>query len=490
MELQGFALIVLAAGLASLLLPLRWSVFSMFAFAAFGGSAALSLPALGGATVTPANLFLPFYVIRMAGARFGPSAVMAVLSARRAMFVFLLLTLWALLSALFLPRLFEGAVQVFALTRSDDVASTVPLRPTAGNISQAVYAMGAFFIALTTCCLCTRRESAGMMITALCLVSAIDIFFGLLDLVSGAVGLGFLFDALRNGGYAFLTDADISGVRRVTGLMPEASAFALFSLQLFAANVVLFVKRVRVRFTGPASIVLALLIAASTSSAGYVGLAGFAAVFGAVALFSFAVKGHLRSMLVFLCGGFALLLAVMLIALFNPAAFAVAQSILSDTLLQKASSDSAIERGSWNTQAWSIFLDTHGLGAGIGSTRASNYALVLLSNLGLIGFLLFAALVARALFAALPASHDLEHRAIVQGARAGIAVALLTGLFIGTVYDLGTSFYCLLGICLSAEMPLRKPRRAASAATVAPTPVTSRMHLKEAHRWQADPLSP
>ncbi len=120
-----------------------------------------------------------------------------------------------------------------------------------------------------------------------------------------------------------------------------------------------------------------------------------------------------------------------LVIMFVPAVADIAQTVVTDSLLTKSNSDSAIERGMMNTQAWQVFKDTSGVGAGIGSTRASNYALVLLSNLGLPGFCLFVAMLLALVFGRLDNGLQREARAIVWAARVGIVTIVLLARALG-----------------------------------------------------------
>ena len=88
---------------------------------------------------------------------------------------------------------------------------------------------------------------------------------------------------------------------------------------------------------------------------------------------------------------------------------------------------------------------------------------MLLSNLGAIGFALFAVLMLR-LLVSRPAP-DLvgEDRALVWAARVGVATTLVPNLLVGTVYDLGTLFYGLVGIAASGVATSSLPRRLTAA---------------------------
>ncbi len=432
------------------------TVSAMFGLIVLGAVSALDLPALGGASITPANVFLLFFVGRLVSMREGAASLVAEIGPRLPLFPFLLLLGWILGSAVVLPRLFDGATNVFSLARSLDTdTGTVPLHATSGNISQAVYAAGGFAVACATAAYARRPGGARAMLAALMLTTGVHLAFALLDVITAATHTGFVLDVVHTASYAFLTDDELGGLKRISGSFSEASSFATFSVTLLAVNATLFVGRVRPRFTGPASALLAGFIVLATSSAGYAGLGAFAGGFLLVALV-LALCGRGRRMVnIALVAGGAGLFVVSLVVLFLPSVATVAQGVIAESLLNKATTDSAVERGTWSAQALQVFRDTYGLGGGIGATRSSNYVLVLLSNLGVIGFGLFVALIGRVTAARLSDALTPEARVLVWAARVGILAALVPNLLIGTVYDLGTLFYGLVGIAASGAATRR-----------------------------------
>ncbi len=462
-----FGLLVAGLGAWCQFGPIRRTIVAMFGLVVLAAVSALDLPALGGASVTPANLFLLFFLLRLVSTRDGLAALVVTVGPRRPLFPFLLLVAWILGSALLLPRLFAGATQVFSLARSlDDDSGTVPLQPTSGNISQAVYAAGGFAMACATCAYARRPGGRQALLAAIIALTSAHLAFAILDLVTAATHTGFILDVVHTANYAFLTDDEVGGLKRISGSFSEASSFATFSLTLLAVNLPLFVMRVRPRFTGPASALLAGFIVLSTSSAGYAGLGVFGAGFGAYALVAGLVLRRRRVATIAVAALGSGLFLVALVVLFLPGVAATAGAVLGASVLDKGASDSAIERGSWNTTALQVFHDTHWLGAGIGTTRGSNYALVLLSNLGAIGFALFVFLMARLLFSRLSADLADEDRALVRAARIGMASALVPYLLVGTVYDLGTLFYGLAGIAASGIAVSRDAPRSGHALTL------------------------
>jgi hypothetical protein len=100
-------------------------------------------------------------------------------------------------------------------------------------------------------------------------------------------------------------------------------------------------------------------------------------------------------------------------------------------------SSSALERGSWNAQAWQNFIDTWGVGTGLGSARASSYPLVLASNLGVLGLLLYAAFLAHVFFGTTQGAVE----PIVGASRRAVLAALIAACISAVVFDLGLAFY-------------------------------------------------
>ena len=156
----------------------RRTVIAMFGFVVFGAAAALDLPALGGASVTPANFFLMFYLLRLVSTRGGTGALVSTVSPGRPLFIFLLLVIWIFGSAFILPRLFGGATNVFSLSRAtDNDGDMMPLGPTSGNLSQAVYALGGFLAACATAAYARKSGGTSAMIAGIMLVTSEDIAF-------------------------------------------------------------------------------------------------------------------------------------------------------------------------------------------------------------------------------------------------------------------------------------------------------------------------
>ena len=128
------------------------------------------------------------------------------------------------------------------------------------------------------------------------------------------------------------------------------------------------------------------------------------------------------------------------------------------TLVRKLDSLSGIERGSWNLQAWTNFLDVHGIGVGLGSARASSFVLVLLSNVGVLGTALFAAFLARVLIAPAraPEDDDAGDAPVRRAARHAVLAGVIAATVSGVVFDLGLAFYAFAAAAV-ASRPSPRP---------------------------------
>jgi hypothetical protein len=100
-----------------------------------------------------------------------------------------------------------------------------------------------------------------------------------------------------------------------------------------------------------------------------------------------------RDLATILAGTVALAL-VLAVLIFMQGALDPVQRLIEETLINKSTSASADERFYWNAKSWKAFIDTYGLGVGLGSSRASSYVIAVLSQLGAFGALLIVILIA------------------------------------------------------------------------------------------------
>ena len=464
-----FAVVVLVAGFFA-----RGPrvLHAQMALCVFGAAAAISLPALGGATIGPATMFLPFLLWRAWGEARRNEHPLVV---SRAAFCLILLTLWAVVSALVLPRLLAGQLQVVAIDRTSETgAALIDVRPVSGNITQTTYAVGSTLAFLAMQALITTSARLAAFRDAVLLLAGLDAAGALINLAEFHLGLPSVLELVRTGGYRMFDDYEVGGLMRLHGTFSEASAFAFFTLPLFAFCLSLWLDRERPRAAGLLALALLAFLVLSTSATAYAGLSIYLAWLGVSWLWRLFARGsipRLQPLLLVLIGGLAAV--TIAIALDLPAIGHVTR-FLDLTVLSKASSASGIERNLWNRQSWSNFVDTFGVGVGVGTARASSYPFVLLSNAGVVGTLLFLAFLFT-LFRERAAAGASSPPA-VRAARQAVVAFLICASLVSTGFDLGVTFYAFAAAAGVAGVREAVAPVAASSpaapATATPAPVS------------------
>ncbi|MDQ7988872.1 MAG: hypothetical protein REI09_04475 [Candidatus Dactylopiibacterium sp.] len=471
MTLEWIGIVFLALGLLLLWsAPERLLGLQILA-CVFAGSAALGLPALGGATVAPALASLA--VLFACVLRYGHfNSLLAALAPGRAGAWLLALCVWGVLSAFLMPRLFAGEVDVISMDRNQLTLGLsvplIPLAPGTGNLTQTAYVAGEVFVfavALVFLRLEGGLERAGRAVLWL---AAINLLAAAVDLFGYYAGLGNLLAPLQTASYAFMPEASFGGIKRINGTFPEASAFAGFTLPVLAFCYVMFRENLWRRASGPLAIGTLAALLLSTSSSGYAGLAIYGLTAFTVAFVSGSRRGGQMYVGHYVRLTTVALLAVTALLVLLPGLREQAWSIIESTLLYKGESASALERGEWNRVSWQAFLDTWGLGAGLGSARASSLSMVLASNLGLPGIVLFAGFIAHVLFARLPAGMTHQQRVIVIAARHAVLANLIVATISASVFDLGVLFYVFCAISCCPALLFRSPSPAPAAPAAAP----------------------
>lgn len=422
--------------LGGVLLSGGGSVYLQMLFCLFGGSAALLFPALGGATITPAMLYLPFLTVH---AWFERDRVAWLQRVSRAGFWLALLAGWGVIGAYYWPRLFAGQVEILTIDRGmvDAGAVIYPLRPVSGNITQTGYALGGACAFFAFRGLMSKPGRLDHFRDAVLLLGLLNAGAALLSLAEYHLGLPSLLDHVRTAGYGINRAYESGGLLRIAGTFPETSAFATFTLPLFAFAFHLWLSAVRPLYSGAvAGLSLALLLG-STSATAYAGLAGYLTCVALGLLWRAHVQRQVPRLSTLVACACVLLLALGLAFLFELGVTRRVSAFFDETLLGKLESVSGVERGSWNQQAWRNFVDTYGVGVGLGSARASSFPLVLLSNVGAVGTLLFLAFLKHVLW--VPKRTAVEP--VARAAREAVLAALITASISATVFDLGVAFF-------------------------------------------------
>ena len=362
----------------------------------------------------------------------------------------------AVLATLLMPGLFAGDIVVIKL----NTAQPALLNPSATNLSQLIYLGFSVFGAMGVCLTMQVANGRAVVLRALMFGAALLCVTGLIDL--SGVG-GPLLTPFRTATYAMLIDQEILGARRITGLMPEASAFGGMCVASLAALYFLgrgadLYKSMPWRFTIVTAGTL-LLAALSTSSTAFLGLAAFGGVavldwfYRWVVLQDVATRRSLFSEFVI---AITVSAAVGAIALFLPQVVAPAIRMIDTMVLHKSVSSSYLERSMWNNVGITALQLSHGFGIGVGSTRVSSWPIAIFSATGLLGGGLMLAFLISLLLRT-PQASDVK---LARGAKLALIVCLVPGAFAGTVCDFNPILATLFGML--AGFGIRTPKQATS----------------------------
>lgn len=399
----------------------------------FGGTTALTLDAVGGATVVVPDFALLF----LAASAFNETRTTG--EARfvsRGTFWLAATAVWGTLLAVFVPRALRGTIEVMALAHDD--SGLVPLAPVTGNVTQCVYAVGNVIAFASARVLLKSPERVRTFVDAALTLAFLNCAAGILSGIELMTNMPSVLDFVRT---AYIAHHQrIGALPRLHGTFPETSAFSSFSLGLFAFSFQLWLGGVVPRRSGSAAALLLLCLMFSTSGTAYGGLAGYGlALTGS--LLARAASGRIVPRLAWV---FALLLMAWatagLLVVFDAGVVSSISHFFEDAVFNKMDSASGIERGSWNTQGLQNFVDTWGLGVGLGTVRTSSFAVTLLSNLGVIGTLTYGAFLWSVLKIKRSA-WDGEESVVTRAGRHAVLALLAAACLSGTVFHLGTVVY-------------------------------------------------
>lgn len=390
MEVEIVGIVALALGLLTVILGSRPALIFFAISGVLGAAAAFKLSSVGGASIPPSHLLLVF--LALAGLREASVRrfMLATIAFPRAGFWFLLIVVYSLITALFLPRIFAGATTVFVLARAPTPLAAIqlaPLAPSPTNVTQAVYMLGDL-VCFVLASAMVMAGYARTVVRALTAAAIAHILLAIVDVASFAVGIGDALSFLRNGGYKMLADNEIKGFKRIVGGFTEAGAYTYVAVGFYAFALQLWLHNVWPRLNGALTLVLGAAILLATSSTAYVTFFLYSLIVYAQCVTRMRL-GSKRNLIYLVAGPAAVGLFVMGLMLI-PAAWEVVTNLFDVTLAKKLNSSSGVERAAWNSLALQNFFDTSGFGAGLGSVRTSSFLVALLSNVGTIGAALFA----------------------------------------------------------------------------------------------------
>jgi hypothetical protein len=440
MTVEFVGIFALLIGILSLYCDQSFIVYVFFCATLLGAAAAFVLTSLGGTNISPAHLLLCFLVLRL----FRKPEILD--NAKRGLefgrpgFWFLLTVIYSTLTAYLMPRIFAGQTMIFAVRAQTSLS--IPLTPAMSNLTQSIYFIGDLVCFVAIYGFAGSQGGYRVLGKAALICASVNLIFAALDIATYLTGTAEVFAPIRNATYSMLNDSDIAGFKRIVGSFTEASAFGAMTLGYFAFTGKLWLLGVQPRLTGLLASLSLMALVFSTSTTAYVGLAVLLLLCYLETLVQALRRPVTPHMTAFLVGApFLGLLTVIAIALSDTYS-AYIQGLLDTMVLKKMSTDSGVERSSWNSQAMQNFIDTFGFGVGNGSVRASSILFGVPASLGVVGTLFFGLFLA-ALGRAKPkrGQSDGLDDAFRQAAKYACLAWFIAGATSGAVIDLGLPFF-------------------------------------------------
>ncbi len=468
---EPIGLIILCAGLASLLMGRTAPMVLVVLCSGLGAAAALLI---GAANIQPAHVVLLLavlaMVVRPAGAAF---FIRAVTQSWPTLWL-TLLVLYGVITGYFMPRLMAGTTEIIPLGSSafEDTGGTVPLGPVSSNFTQSVYMIANLLCFVATLQAASTDQGFRSIALGVLGLAGFNAAIAVVDVATYWTGTQAVLDVIRNARYTLHHEEQIAGLKRIVGGMPEASAFARFTLGLMGFSGMLWISGLWTRVSGPLALASFALVLLSTSTTGMVGLIPVSGALYAVALaralWSRSTAGGTLFLLALPAAAGAFALVLMASADLRTAVLDYVDLLV----FSKASSNSGIERAAFNAIALQNFLDSYGFGVGLGTVRTSALPVALLSHVGIPGTLFYLAFLAAVAWPGRKAVSP-ERRG-VRGAALMACFALICGdLIAAPNIEQGLIFYILAG--LAAARPARRAEPATRSAMPSAQPLATAM---------------
>lgn len=483
MTLEPIGIATLLLGLLCLRMGQHAAAVAFLLASLLGAAAAVII---GAANIQPGHVTLGFAALASLTRRQELAAALRAMAPFQPGFWLACLVIYAIFTAMALPRLFAGASVIVPIGAGayEDTGSVVPLGPVSGNVTQSIY-MAANLLCFVTIAAIAASPTGFRAIFGGFIAYAIgNVAFAFIDLGTFVTGTQDVLGFMRNAQYTLHVGAEIGGLKRLVGSFTEASTFARSTLGALGFIGTLFICGYRPLLTGPLAAVLLVMVVMSTSSAGLAGAPLMVALLYATAMMR-SLMGPRTGIaaITSLVVPVLALVAVLAIAL-SPKVTTTLYEYLQLVLLDKPESDSAAERGMWNAVALQNFFDSNGIGVGLGTGRSSSFALALISGVGVVGTLFYLGFALTA-FAGSRGERKGFHANARLAARNACFGLLMGDLMVGTTIDQGLLFYALAALAASAPDAARGPARDA-AMPVDPVSL-AQAHARRAARSRPRP---
>lgn len=464
MEFTPIGILALVAAAFIVARPMSLGLPVIAGFAPLQAAAFANLPAVGGVSIICVHVLAGALV---AGIAIRPRMLNGVIqfgARNSAIVLFGAFTAYAVLSAVLMPRLFEGETSVFSLARTTQgFISLSPLYPTTGNMTQSLYITINFLLFASATFAISRDGGLRRMTHMVNVLTIVHLIFALISMVPNAPPVAMLLDLIRTANYSINSHHVLAGAPRIIGSYTEPAMFGAMSVGLFGWNFTRFMQT-RGIWLLLSSVLLLGCIALSLSTTAYAALVLLVGLWGLHSVFYLVRPGITSDQITAIL--FCVVVAVGFLLLFFVEPFRDFAALVYERLFGvKLQSASGVERGSWNTQSLQNFVDTKGFGVGLGSARASSLFAVLVGNVGFIGTIIYVAFLnksyLRAWMRRLSPTMEKEirfARRVFTASRAAAVGLLLTHLIAGTTVDGGVIAILFIAAATASFSKARKPQ--------------------------------
>ncbi len=381
MGVTQFSFILLPLCLLWALKPTRL-LHLMIVATIFESAAAVNVGSLGVQPgLVPAAMFIGFIALQLLlGAQY-PGAAQAWHISKP----FVVVTLWAIVGSIVMPRLLQGQVLVWPQKVTPPFA-LIPLAPDPGNINQDCYiAVDCCMLVMTALFLTRPSVPLRPFITTYHWTGFLVAALAIWQLASKLAGVPYPNDLFySNPGVAILTLQTIGFVPRINGPFTEPSSLGGYMSGIVCSCGWLLLQR-HEGWTIRALLIVALaMIMLSTSTTGFGVLAIIGVGVPTVALArgnARIIAGILKVGMPFIVVGIISMFAASVV---QPTILTNAKEVLESTL-NKQESSSYQDRTGADLDSITAFEDSFGLGVGWGSNRSSSLLPGLSANLGIPG---------------------------------------------------------------------------------------------------------
>ncbi|MDX9690760.1 MAG: hypothetical protein RBT70_09955 [Alphaproteobacteria bacterium] len=455
--------------LVGLVLPLPYLLGMVFVFSSLAAMSVIPPELLGGTSIVPDSLAVLLFLMRVFMKPEIVKEALLSLSNFRKLGLLGLFFAIAAVGAVFLPRLFAGQISVYSMR----FPSLDRVMPSVTNFTQTGYLFLSVFMAAAIFALLRKKpDFLDALLKAFFAGGIAVIVTGLIDIIANAIGQADALKVFYTANYGY-SAGSILEARRVLGLTPEPASFG--GLAVASASLLLFLRpvytppmrRVWVPLVGWGCVLMGFLSVSSTAYASLFLLLGIYLFYDVDAI---SAEGKIlrKSIRKKALSAFLLGFVFLIVLLFNSDFLSYFADLVNTLLIEKTETTSYVERSSWTAAGLDAFIESYGLGVGVGSVRTSNFFANILASTGILGAGLFGSFLLSLYLRHAPDRNSREE-AMIGGIKRALLPMFAAGFLAGTTPDFGIVQGLLFGTVVALSQ-----KKATPSAIESPAPSRGR----------------